>query len=107
MSEYQPQTKTHYSNYHIEIDVDDSWVAHPEGTKEHHLLMLQRLRNLERAAFRHIENHAGITGAYSSEKVCAFCDEPWDGAVDSVGVPCCCGAAVKDYETQTGTKITY
>lgn len=102
---YTPKTQTIYSNYRIEVVLRDPWFYKHETPEQKHLSMTRDLEDLRIAANRHLEHHDGISSHFDREVCCQFCGEPWDGAVDDDGVPCCCTEAVSDYEAQTGLPI--
>lgn len=102
---YTPKTQTIYSNYRIEVVLQDPWFYNHKTPDEKHASMLRDLEDLRIAANRHLEYHDGIGSHYDREVCCQFCGETWDDAVDDDGVPWCCNKAQSDYEAQTGLTI--
>lgn len=104
---YIPKTQTIYSNYRIEVALQDPWFYNEnyKTPEEKHLSMTRDLEDLRIAASRHLEAHDGISSHFDREVCCQFCGEPWDGAVGDDGVPCCCPEALSDYEAQTGITV--
>lgn len=102
---YTPKTQTIYSNYRIEVAPQELRFYNYKRPEEKHKSMMRALEELRIAANRHLEHHDGISSHYDRVVCCQFCGEPWDGAVDDDGVPCCCAEAVSDYEAQTGLTI--
>lgn len=102
---YTPKTQTIYSNYRIEVQLENPWFYNHKTPEENHVSMLRDLEDLRIAANRHLEYHAGISSHYDREVSCKFCGDTWDDAVDDDGVPWCCQEAQDDYEAQTGLTI--
>lgn len=104
---YTPKTQTIYSNYRIEVALQDPWYYNEnyKTPEEKHRSMTRDLEDLRIAANRHLDGHDGISSHFDREVYCQFCECPWDDAVDDDGVPWCCAKAQSDYETQMGLTI--
>lgn len=102
---YTPKTQTIYSNYRIEVELETPWSYNHKTPEEKHASMLRDLAHLNSAAWRHLDNHDGISSHFDREVCCQFCGETWDDTVDDDGVPWCCNKAQSDYEAQTGRTI--
>lgn len=102
---YTPKTQAIYSNYRIEVELEDPWFYNHKTPDEKHRSMTRDLEDLRSAAIRHLEYHAGISSHFDRKVCCQFCGENWEGAVDEDGIPCCCEEAQNDYTVQTGLTI--
>lgn len=102
---YTPRTQTIYSNYRIEVALQDPRFYNDKTPEQKHLYMTRDLENLRIAANRHLEYHDGVSSHFDREVCCQFCGETWDDSVDDDGVPWCCQEAQSDYEAQTGLTI--
>lgn len=102
---YTPKTQTTYSNYRVEVVLQDPWFYNHKTPEEKHASMTRDLEDLRVAANRHLEHHDGISSHFDREVCCQFCETPWEEAIDDDGVPWCCNKAQSDYEAQTGRTI--
>lgn len=102
---YTPKTQTIYSNYRIEVALQEQRSCNHKTPEEKHLSMIRDLEALRIAVTRHLEHHDGISSHFDREICCQFCGESWAPAVDDNGVPWCCNKAMLDYEAQTGLTI--
>lgn len=102
---YTPKTQTIYSNYRIEVELENPWFYNHKTPEEKHASMLRELERLRISAICNIEHHGSIRTKFDHEVRCQFCGTPWEEAIDDEGVPWCCSKAQSDYEAQTGLII--